>query len=435
MDGRLERGGASNPLVRTAVALLILASAAFLILKARPAYRLIDFDCLWYAGYLWNHGLNPYGPDFDRLKATLFAGGEQPISWVYPPHFWIIVAPIARLPMMAAQWVWNGLNLVLLVTGVALWGAVARSWALPAKAVAAALFVYLTFMTATGGAFSVGQTSFLMWFGFALLAFGLTGKRDWAAAIGIAILLLKPQIGAVAFATLLVFPGKFRVAVMAGLLVGLLSLPALAIGGVTETILSFLHNLGNYRSIDYNLPDAMTGVSNLVAVWGGMNVSATVATGIAVVLAPLLFVISARATPFVPSEVEGHPIGKASLDFARDERVGRYLAITLGVIAALVPLHVYDLIPLAAMIPLLWSLCSCESRNPDTVSTSPTVVGSCFRRSNWLVLGLGVLGLLLILRPENIARLTHLDEGPTTAAIGCLLIFAAALTAALSRRA
>jgi hypothetical protein len=209
-----------------------------------------------------------------------------------------------------------------------------------------------------------------------------------------AVLMLKPQVGLIACAAVLPTRGGIKAVAWAVGIVAVASLPALATEGLRPTIDGYLANLALYRTITYDLPIAMTGIGNLVAVAGGPDLPA-IGMSLAGALLALALLAAMRG--------KGGMSAAATDGESRVEEAGRYLLIAIAAMLGLAFLHIYDLVLAAPLIALL-----------------PRIGG-------WSR-GLVAAGLLVIFRPENIARLLHLQE-PAPAAIasiGCLMVLVAA---------
>jgi hypothetical protein len=202
---------------RSAIALLTWASALFVGLTAlhyawtiswsapipRDATTLVvgrDFLNFWMYGraaWLPDPG-RFYDPQLYRDALTALLGPDYPgQNWSYPPSIMLLAAPFGRLPYLAALGVWTVLGV-----GVFLWVAARavdiRRVLLPILLSPAAVFCLVS-----------GQSSFLT--AAALLAiFAALDRRPVLAGILIGVLTLKPQLGLL-FPVLLAASGRWRV--------------------------------------------------------------------------------------------------------------------------------------------------------------------------------------------------------------------------------
>jgi hypothetical protein len=376
--------------------LLLIVGSAWATRIALPRWRLIDLDSIWFAGRLWNEGFNPYGAAFESQRPLIFGDEPGPIHWCLPPHTWTVSAPLGLLERETAWVSWNLLGLATAVGSAAVAGVVARGLGLSGGLVTVALLLLLCAMSATQAALLVGQLSFVLLAGVALFALGLVRRRDGLVALGVTLLLLKPQIGAVMLAMLIACPGRRRAAAMTIGLVGLLSVPALAIGGPEPTIRGFLTNITGYQgAIAFNLPENMTGLGHWLAAGLGLPAPASILAPLALVAGPLLLRAALRRTG------------------ARDEaaEASAIIVLGLGTIAFFIPMHVYDLVLLAPFPAFLWPL---RGRLPLLLTAA---------------------SVPLLMRPENLHALIGLGTYTSFASLGCALLFAAAVTATLGARA
>ena len=258
-----------------------------------------------------------------------------------------------------------------------------------------ALLIYLSFLTGTGSAFNVGQTGFLICASVALLGYGMAERKVWIGALAMAGVLLKPQVGLVFFAALAVHPRYWRMALFGGLLTGVMALPGVIASGLVTTLREYLVNLGRYRDIPYNLPDAMTGMGSLAAA-AGYSTSAIGMTVVASVVGAIVFRLNWRHA--------------GQHDGLRDFHM--FFLITLSCVACFVGMHIYDLVVVSALVLFAASL-----------RPAPA--------------GLAAVGLLLLLRPENLARAIGQPAvgAPLVAAMGGLCVLAATLAQAMAARA
>jgi hypothetical protein len=321
---------------------IVLAASGLMIARSLKAAFLVDFYYLLVAGRMWGAGLDPYGAGFLPGGTDLLPPDSLPFA--YPPNWWIIVVPLSALANGNAIFVWKLLNLAAaaaaaaaLVRSAARLGNATRLWP-------ALLFVLCTFASdIMWNAQKLGQTSLIMLLGFALLITGLTDKRRWLQVCGLAVLLLKPQIGLL-FLLPLGIRREARPAAALALAVAAVScLPILFTTGVEATVESarnFLHNLTAYGQSPWNLPIHMSGLPHLFA-YLGIDMPAFVALVAACVTATWVL----RPSP----------------DAQDGEFVVRFWLVTVATLLSMVPSHAYDFIlafPCLLLLPLLergWS--------------------------------------------------------------------------------
>jgi hypothetical protein len=196
-----------------------------------PLYH--DFTCAFVAGLQALHGniASIYAPaEFISAQEALVGTGHVLFSnWPYPPTYFLILAPLATLPYVAAFLIWGVLTLFGYVTVVYL--IVRRP---PAIAVAlASPFAAWNFIAGQSGALTASLI------GAALLALE---RRPVLAGVFIGCLTYKPQWG-ILIPVALVAAGQWRAipsaAAMTVILVGL-SVAAFGIDAWTEFPRGFL---------------------------------------------------------------------------------------------------------------------------------------------------------------------------------------------------
>ena len=397
------------------IALLVFCAAgvAYLFFKiyslgAKPGY---DFKYVWLAGKQWVNGVNPYGSAYAAEGALTFTETHPPDYWVYPPSWFIFAAPLGLTGPGPAAVAFNLVSAVLMV--VANWLIVAAMAPLQllaaqnrrsARFVAALLrsdrnvFLLLTgamcILQATANSLSAGQTSIFMYFGVALVFFGL-GKSNQAALIaGLAIALLKPQIGGPIVAALLITPAHWGTLVKAAVASLLLCIPATIVA--PTSLLDWVNNLMVYDDFTTaNLPVAMTGIRNVIWDLSSTNLSNTASLAFTlVVTAAAGFALKTRNMKWP------HLSDDSGLAMSR-------ILIAVAATAALAPLHTYDLVIVGALlIPIL---------------IAPLEL-----------LALGAFGAALLWRAGDVALVTGFYnhgtlhfEGSRLATLGALMMLAA----------
>ncbi len=369
-----------------------------------------DFRYIWLAGDMWFDGINPYDSAYEATGAAKINTGHIPIMWVYPPTWWAFATPFGALGLHAANVAWNICGIILVV---AICGLAVRSFsaAFPARSQAmeeclgglfflpvfSVLFFLMAILEATAILFSVGQTTLIIGFGIALMLWGRVNKSLFPEAVGLMLVMLKPQIGApFAILLLLLDPRSRKVVAIAFVLSVLLMVPSLVVA--PGSILGFLSNLGAYDGFTAaNLPQSMTGIRLVVWELAGIDVGNPMASVITLAIVLLLCIGPAR-------------IVRATND---DVRAWQIFGLTSAVIVAVAPLHIYDFVLIAVPLALLF-------------------------RGGWASSVLAVCGSLLIWRSENLAGIWafHAPEveifpGSRLATIGALLFLLAVVNVVL----
>jgi hypothetical protein len=374
-------------------ALLAAAGLIYLLPKTLSAAPGLDFKLIWLAGKLWAAGENPYGPGFATAYLAEFGPGPVSAFWVYPPYWLPIAVPLSWLPVKVAGVLWNLASLALVVAAAHL---VARALSDGQRTRYLTIFcaglAFACFMQATAVTISIGQTSALLYFGLAALLCGFTTGNRWLLLAALVALALKPNVGLVAFAAVAATSER-RVVLWAAGVCLLLMLPLALHGDAFAELRGFAGNLSAYSDPKFaaNAPPNLVGLAHLLPSAGNARPWLTALTVLTAVVAAILFATGSVRRVF--------PL---------------FVAVTLiGV-----PLHSYDLIPLAIVAAFAVH---------KGILTPP-----------WLMIS---VGLLVSLRAGNLAQVTGLARPDslifpesTMATIGLALVLIGALYAWLSER-
>ena len=226
---------------------------------------------------------------------------------------------------------------------------------------------FVSFMYATAVTVWSGQSSILVYFGLAALAFGLLKERAPMVIVGLIFLALKPQIGLVAFVAIFALR-RYRWTVIPAGMICILSGAAVALtADLRGSIEGFLVNLTRHSEHSANTPPHLTGLIHLLDFAFSLPNASLVAliiylVGIIVVAA--LFHYSRRS------------IGPMK---TTTRSISRNLAALYCFFPFIIPFHYYDMLALVAVFMMIVAV-PLEGR--------------------WLV----GLGLLLCYRPDFIWR-------------------------------
>jgi hypothetical protein len=189
-----------------AAALLLLHGVTF-ALQGEGARRASDFSAFYTGGVLLARGEGHALYDLDRQEAVqqeamrpvVFAAGVLP--YVYPPFAAILLAPLSRLPLLAAYWWWQVVSALALL--IALWLLLrAPGWRGVRKG-PVLLLLLATFPVTLQ--FGTGQVSVVMLLALAAATAAFAAGRPALAGLLLAGLLLKPQSFPLLAVTLLVW--------------------------------------------------------------------------------------------------------------------------------------------------------------------------------------------------------------------------------------
>lgn len=398
--------------IAACIAILVI-SISYLIFKTyqvsdRPGF---DFKYIWLAGDLWLEGANPYGSEYMHEGELRISQGHVPIMWVYPPSWWPIATPFGFLDLYSANVVWNTANIILIIITSAMLSSLAvrnfsscrksdqnRSGKLQTFLVFCPLVFLIATLEATGILFSVGQTTLLICLGVTMMLWGRIHNIIWVGALGLALVMLKPQIG-LPFALLSVFDKIGRKTIFPAILISA-GFAAPAFIQTPTVLLDFLDNLLAYDGFtDANLPQSMTGARLLIWELSAIdigNIKATVLTLVAISMLCL---------------------GPTRVTYANDPDImsWKVFALSTAVIIAFAPLHIYDFVLIVVALPFLVSV-------------------------KWPERTVAITGMLMIWRSENLAALTafHSQDndifpGSRLAMIGAMLFFLGILGGVLRR--
>jgi hypothetical protein len=299
-----------------------------------------DFRYMWLAGKLWAQGVNPYVPEYRELGSHIITAGHVPTLWPYPPNWVIPSFILAQADLTRSAVLFNVFNVAaflassLLLT-VTLYRAPPRPGAQDGWLTRLGLelgqprnvfFLHvgvLAVLQATALVLSTGQNSILIYLGLSLLLYGLARRRQLAAAIGLTLMLLKPQLGVIFVAVLLMNRAHWGLVLKAVAISALISVPAFIVS--PSVAFDWLTNLGLYDGMNTaNAPQAMTGIRNLAFDALGRDIGNMAALAIALaVTVGLCLGLKPRGRP------------GETLDA---------LILATAVAVALAPLHNYDLV-------------------------------------------------------------------------------------------
>ena len=162
-----------------------------------------DFTAFWHAGLLANAGEPAQAWNLEALNAEVQRthGVVYPTTWIYPPVFLIVMAPLGALPYLPALLVWQALSLTMI-------GLTLRAILRDRRALFVALASPLTIVV-----LAHGQNAFLT---AALLGSGLVllERRPGLAGGFFGGLLYKPQLGLM-IAPLLLLTKSWRATIFA----------------------------------------------------------------------------------------------------------------------------------------------------------------------------------------------------------------------------
>lgn len=328
--------------------LVFAAGAAHLLYQIWKHWEIVtlDFRFFWLAGEFWLNGANPYDARYAAEAAAQFQITRGAI-WYYPPNWFPLAASLSLADPLTASRLWSIANAAMLLGACGLNVAAFRGmrgasglvdltspiaqflFALPPRTLFLLFAGAVALSQAAGNSLHLGQSSILIYFGASLLTLGAARARLIPAAAGLAILMLKPQIGALICAGLVFTPFGRRAIAAAALASLATAAPVFIATPPAEFLSAFIGGLARYTDQTYNMPPAVTGLRHLVWIAGGVDMGST------------FYLLLALA--FIP----------AAAIFARLRRLNLqpadFVMIAVAMAAMMSPLHVYDLILLGAI--------------------------------------------------------------------------------------
>lgn len=282
----------------------------------------LDFRLIWLAGSLWADGISPYSQEFAIAYSEKFGQGPLSHFWVYPSSFHPIAGLLSQFDFHAALQIWNSINFIIIhISSFFVARAVAIS---PHDSV---LAIYLVtagaacLMQATAVALAIGQTSFLIYLGVALLVYGWGGGRlsKTAVTMGLVAAGLKPSVGLVLFCAAIVRRDLRFSAMLAVLIHMMLAVISASKTGFLSDLIGFLQAVARYEAEGgpANAPQNLVGLVQLIDL-SGFDINGNLLLLIACAIA----VLAAR----------------------RASTAQKYAVFIISIIGFLVtPLHSYDL--------------------------------------------------------------------------------------------
>ena len=268
----------------TALAPLMFAfGAAHLVYQIWQHWNapVLDFRFFWLAGDIWAQGETPYSETFARRAADEF-GILVGAAWYYPPNWILPTALLSLFEPLTSSRLWLIINCLMLTAASALNVMVFRSlhrksalfrFSSPVSQSLGGLhpalifglhFGFIAAMQATGNTLHLGQSSMLIYLGASLIAYGAVLRGSYSGAIGVAIVMLKPQIGILMVIALGVSAYGRRIIVLGAILSFLIAAPALLITPMPDILSAMATTTTQYNDHPYNLPAAMTGLTHIL---------------------------------------------------------------------------------------------------------------------------------------------------------------------------
>ena len=294
----------------------------------------LTFKYIWLAGSLWQNGLSPYSIEYQEIGHKMFTTfNGQP--FYYPPNWWPFSNILAAFDYNTATEIWRVLNGLCIVSSTFLLNGALKKIDINLTPSSLVLYTGLvSLMQASAIIIATGQTTILIYFGLCLVIYSAVNSRPLWLALGLCVMLLKPQIGVVLFFAFIPFKKYHMALLYTCALTLLLMLPALITIGPFETILPYLKGLSQHSSFATNEAQNSTGLKSILYNITNFKLPSTMAT--------LLSIVGA-----VGAGLYFKKSGKEnSTNFIR------YLMIIIMITAFIAPLHEYDMIIIVPLILL-----------------------------------------------------------------------------------
>ena len=238
-------------LVVAGLALVLIASMVYTVrgpLRAYESQR--DFTHFYTASKAWLIGQNPYDVEAQTALFLRISEGvpnvdrEQPLSSLYPPTTFVVMAPVAALPLRPALLAWVGVNTLLVVIGLLALLRVARLE--PTNPRGLLLLSLFLVMGPVHSAVTYGHVTLGVLAGLALAYLALRADRRWLAGVLIGLATAaKPQLAGLFIVGLFVI-GYWRTAAWASgvvLVILGISVARMAVAGVGDWFATWMDNL------------------------------------------------------------------------------------------------------------------------------------------------------------------------------------------------
>ncbi|HUW84197.1 MAG TPA: glycosyltransferase family 87 protein [Phycisphaerae bacterium] len=376
-------------------------------------YRAVDAYWHYAAGKCWLHGESPYHVDsfYARWREAFDRGPVSP--YVFPPTMAIVAVPMALLPWVGGQWLFDAANLLALLLVLYFSkrlidrsGLVSpRSpgkWIWPGAA---------CLISGVPACIFVGQVGLIAAAGLVGALYSWQRGRAWWCAAFVVVASAKPQVSLLLLVYMFVV-GRRRGVVLGGLAVAALAALVLAWAPGESLSSDVRQSIEGYRLIPFNRWERYDTLSRVLGRTPLESVAVYGAMGAAAVLVCLIgFRDGLRIRTGRVSDDD-----RAGFSADNPPVLLPSIVLVLAATGLFMPLHVYDF---GLYVPVMVSLAAFG-----------------WRRRLWLL-----VGLILIARPHNIETvLAHVPfcrvwlEYAPVSLIGGLVTFAGATVLYVQRR-
>lgn len=334
------------------VVLLSFFSTLYILEKLFNLEEGLDFRLIWLSGQVWLNGGNPYESEFITMYHAVFGDGPVSHFWVYPPNWSIITVPLSLLSFKSALFVWHTINYLMLpASSYLIVSAVYNDKNRVRILLMLLTYSFIATLQSTAVTVSLGQTSIISCFAISLVIWALRFSSNMALTIGLFLSFLKPNIGMMVL-VYVIFMNRmlWRQILWSVCLSIAAALPAFIINDTKSVIVGFINNLSIYSSSDFlaNTPQNLTGISQLANYFLNSSI-------------PTLFLVffGMLATALISKYIKSNT----------------QILFILSIVV-FIPLHTYDFVLLAILIPLFLS----EIKMSSVISIVLLIL--CWRVSN-----------------------------------------------------
>ncbi|HPF46434.1 MAG: DUF2029 domain-containing protein [Alphaproteobacteria bacterium] len=238
----------------------------------------LTFKYFWLAGRLWSGGMSPYGADYQHVGESLFETfNGQP--FYYPPNWWPVSGFMALFDYATATEIWRLINVMAIVGGTFLLRAALKRADINLSTPALVLYTGLVgLMQSTIIILQQGQSTGLVYFGLCLAIYATLYSKHFLLGLGMAIMLLKPQIGIPIFFGFFLLKQNYKSVFYTIALTFIMMLPGFISLGFFETLFSFLAGLSEHSQFLSNSAKLSTGFKNIVYLIVNRDISSSLAT-------------------------------------------------------------------------------------------------------------------------------------------------------------
>lgn len=238
-----------------------------------------DFRVIWLSGKIWLINLNPYNINVFNQYNTFVPKGYEHL-WAYPPNWSTISIPISYIPFPIAVIGWNIFSISMLCYGI--YGIISCAYPKINKVETFSYFCLVSFLFFSSQSMainiSLGQTTILITAGILIYFCGLLADNRKKVILGAILLCLKPTLAIVILPSYLVLKRDLKTIFVIAIIVGSMALPAILLTSTNEIVTGFFSGLAEYGKFRVNTGAELTGLSHVIYIIMGKNISGVLIT-------------------------------------------------------------------------------------------------------------------------------------------------------------